>query len=311
MKTAIKILVGILVVVAILLVAAELGMDKVLLKGFNTTAPKMLGVPATLENASLSILRGTAGLEGLHIGNPDGFKTDGIFDLASVAIELDNTSLLTDTIVIKSIAIDGLVLTYERGLLNSNLGALIDQLSSDKDKQDGDAPEKEKPAEKEKPDASADKPGKKVVIEKLTITGSKMNVSLTGAAALTGGGVIPIPLPPITLTDLGKEKDGITVVEAIQNVLKAILGTAGSAISGAGDLLGSGAKALGDGAWAVGEGAVGAGQAVVGGTVDAGKAVVGGTVDAGKAVVGGAANAGKAVVGGVGDALKSVNPFKK
>lgn len=309
MKTAIKILVGILVVVALVLVAAELAMDKVLLKGFNSAAPQMLGVPATLDNASLSILRGTAGLDGLHIGNPKGFKTDGIFDLASVAIELDNTSLLTDTIIIKSIAIDGLVLTYERGLLNSNLGALIDQLSGEKDKKDADAAEKGKPEKKEK--AAADKPGKKVIIEKLTITGSQMNVSLTGAAALTGGGVIPIPLPPITLTDLGKEKDGVTVVEAIQNVLKAILGTAGGAISGAGDLLGDGAKALGDGVWAAGEGAVGAGQAVVGGTVDAGKAVVGGTVDAGKAVVGGTTDAGKAVVGGVGDALKSVNPFKK
>jgi len=311
MKTAIKILIGILVVLAIVLVVAELAMDKMLLKGFNTAAPQMLGVPATLDDASLSLLRGTAGLAGLHIGNPEGFKTDSIFDLASIDIELDNASLLSDTIVIKSIAIDGLVLTYERGLLNSNLGALIDQLAGDKEKTGADAPEKDKPAEKEKADAAADKPGKKVIIEKLTITGSKMNVSLTGAAALTGGGVIPIPLPPITLTDLGKEKEGVTVVEAIQRVLKAILGTAGSAISGAGDLLGDGAKALGDGAWAVGEGAVGAGQAVVGGSVDAGKAVVGGTVDAGKAVVGGAADAGKAVVGGVGNALKSVNPFKK
>lgn len=308
MKLALKILVGILVVVAIVVIAAELAMDTVLLKGFNSAVPHILGVPATLDNASLSLLRGTAGLEGLHIGNPKGFKTDGIFDLASVGIELDNTSLLTDTIIIKSIAIDGLVLTYERGLLNSNLGALIDQLSDDTTKKDTDVPQKDTPKKKKKAD---DQPGKKVIIEKLTITGSQMNVSLTGAAALTGGGVIPIPLPPITLTDLGKEKEGVTVVEAIQNVLKAILGAAGSAISGAGDLLGDGAKALGDGAWAIGEGAVGAGQAVVGGTVDAGKAMVGGTVDAGKAVVGGTVDAGKTVVGGVGDALKSVNPFKK
>ena len=297
MKKAVKILVGILVVIAIVLVAAELSLDRVILKGFNTAAPSALGVPATLQDASLSLFQGEAALEGLHIGNPEGFKTDGLFDLASVSVKLDNASLLTDTIIIREIAIDGMVLTYEKGLLNSNLGALIDQLSAGKDE---DAEDEKEEAEEEKADTEDDKPGKKVVIEKLTITGSKMNVSITGAAALTGGGAIPIPLPPITLTDLGKEKEGVTVVEAIQDVLKAILGAAGSAITGAGHLLGDGAKALGDGAWAVGEG-----------TVDAGKAVVGGAADAGKAVVGGAADAGKAVVGGVGDALKSVNPFKK
>lgn len=297
MKKAVKILVGILVVIAVILVVAELSLDRVILKGFNTAAPSALGVPATLQDASLSLFQGEAALEGLHIGNPEGFKTDGLFDLASVSVKLDNASLLTDTIIIREIAIDGMVLTYEKGLLNSNLGALIDQLSAGKDE---DAEDEKEEAEEEKADTEDDKPGKKVVIEKLTITGSKMNVSITGAAALTGGGAIPIPLPPITLTDLGKEKEGVTVVEAIQDVLKAILGAAGSAITGAGHLLGDGAKALGDGAWAVGEG-----------TVDAGKAVVGGAADAGKAVVGGAADAGKAVVGGVGDALKSVNPFKK
>ena len=298
MKKAVKILVGILVVIAVILVVAELSLDRVILKGFNTAAPSALGVPATLQDASLSLFQGEAALEGLHIGNPEGFKTDGLFDLASVSVKLDNASLLTDTIIIREIAIDGMVLTYEKGLMNSNLGALIDQLSAGKEEDAGE--EEEKAKEEETTDAKDEKPGKKVIIEKLTITGSQMNVSITGAAALTGGGAIPIPLPPITLTDLGKEKEGVTVVEAIQDVLKAILGAAGSAITGAGHLLGDGAKALGDGAWAVGEG-----------TVDAGKAVVGGAADAGKAVVGGAADAGKAVVGGVGDALKSVNPFKK
>lgn len=297
MKMAVKILVGILVVIAIVLVVAELSLDRVILKGFNTAAPSALGVPATLQDASLSLFKGQASFEGLHIGNPEGFKTDGLFDLASISVKLDNASLLTDTIIIREIAIAGMVLTYEKGLMSSNLGALIDQLSAGEKK---DAHPKKEEAEEEKADAKDEKPGKKVIIEKLSITGSKMNVSITGAAALTGGGAIPIPLPPITLTDLGKEKEGVTVVEAIQDVLKAILGAAGSAITGAGHLLGDGAKALGDGAWAVGEG-----------TVDAGKAVVGGAADAGKAVVGGAAEAGKAVVGGVGDALKSVNPFKK
>jgi uncharacterized protein involved in outer membrane biogenesis len=278
MNQAVKILAGVLVVLIVVLIAAELALDKVVLKGFNSAAPAALGVPATLDNATLSLVRGRASLEGLHIGNPPGFNTAGLLDLASVSVRLDNASLLTDTIVIKDIAIDGLVVTYEKGLFNSNLGALIESLSDD---------EKDQEAEEEK---GEEKPAKKVIIEKLTIIGSRMNFSITGAM----GQSIPLPLPPITLTDLGKEKDGLTVVEAIDRVLRAIAGATGTAIAGSSKLIGDAFGAVGDEAWAVGEGAVGVGTTVVGSTVDAGKEVIGGAVDAGKAV---------------GDALHNLNPF--
>lgn len=275
MKKLLRIVAGIVVVLLVLFVVLELFLDKLVLRGVNSAAPAALGVPVSLQAASISLVRGQAALQGLHIGNPPGFKTDGLFDLGSVSVEIDNSSLLSDTLVIREIAIDGLVLTYEQGLRGNNLGALIEQLSAGADESEpgGEAKDEDKPD---------DQPAKKVVIEKLSITGSRMNVSLTGAAALTGGGAIPVPLPPITLTDLGKEQEGITLVEAVRRVLAEIAGAAGSAIAGAGPLLGDAGKALGEGA------------------VDAGKAV-------GGAVGGAVGDAGKAV----GDALKTVNPFKK
>lgn len=294
MKKTIKILGGIMLVLILLLVALEFSIDPIVLKAFNSAAPGALGVAATLDDARISLVRGQASLRGLQIGNPEGFKTDRLLDLGSVAVRIDNASLLSDTIVIRSIAIDGLVVTYEKGLLNSNLGALIESLSSGEEKPAAEKSEDEKSA-------------KKVIIEKLTITGARMNFSVTGAM----GAAIPIPLPPITLTDLGKEKEGVTVVEAIRRILTAIAGAAGTALAGSAHLIGQGIGAVGEGVWAVGEGAVGAGTAIAEGTVDAGKAVVGGAVDAGKAIGGGAIDAGKAIGEGVGEALNAVNPFKK
>ena len=279
MKKTLKIAGWILAALVALFVVLEFSLDRIVRTAVNAAGPAALGVPVTLRDADISLVRGRATLAGLHVGNPAGYKTDGLLDLGSVSVKLDRSSLFSDVIVVKEIAVAGLVVTYEKGLLNSNLGALIDQLSAGAEGQDEEQTE-EKPA-------AEDAAGKKVVIDKLTIADSKMNFSVTGAAALTGGGAVPLPLPPITLTGLGREQEGVTFVEAIQNVLKAIAGATGTAIVGAGHLIGDAGKVLGEGALAVGEG-----------TVDAGKAVVGGTVDAGKAVVDGAAGA-----------LKVLNPF--
>lgn len=266
MEKTLKIAGWILAALVALFAALEFSLDRIVRTVVNAAGPAALGVPVSLQDADISLVRGRATLAGLHIGNPEGYKTDGLLDLGSVSVKLDRSSLFSDVIVVKEIAVAGLVVTYEKGLLNSNLGALIDQLSAG-------AEDAEKTEEKP---AAEDAAGKKVVIDKLAISGSKMNFSVTGAAALTGGGAVPLPLPPITLTGLGREQEGVTFVEAIQHVLKAIAGATGTAIVGAGHLIGDGVGALGAGAAAVGSG----------------------TLDAGKAVVDGA-----------GGALKVLNPF--
>ena len=281
MKKLLKILGVIVAVLVVLIVILNMSLGKIVLKSVNAAAPGLLGVPVTLQGADIALLRGQAALAGLHVGNPEGFKTDGLLDLGSISVRLDNASLLTDTIVIKEIAIDGLVVTYEKGLKNSNLGALIESLSGGAEEEEPGKEPAEKPGE--------EKPAKKVIIEKLTITGSHMNFSVSGIAALTGGGAVPIPLPPITLTDLGKEKDGVTLLEAVQRILNEIAGAAGTAIAGS-------AKILGQGLGAAGEGATEAGKSVVSNASEVGKAVGGAALDAGKAV---------------GDTLKNINPFKK
>lgn len=263
MKTFAKVLLGLLVLAAALLVGLELFLGKAVLKGFNALAPSALGVPASLADANVSLLRGKLVLRGLHVGNPQGYKTDGILDLDSVVVRLDNSSLSSDTVVVREIAVDGLVVTYEKGLLNSNLGALVDLLSGNADDSQEQKPENDKPA------PETGQPGKKVVVEKFSVVNSRMNFSVTGAAALTGGGSIPIPLPPVRLSDLGKDKDGVSIAEAIRVILSAVAGAAGTALAGSAHLVGNAAAAVGEGTLAVGEGALDAGKAVVGGTVDA------------------------------------------
>ena len=101
MKKLIKIIAGIFAVLAVLSVALEFSLDAIVPKAFNAAAPGVLGVPAALDAADLSLVRGQAALRGLHVGNPEGYKTAGLLDLGSVSVTLDNSTLLSDTIIIK------------------------------------------------------------------------------------------------------------------------------------------------------------------------------------------------------------------
>ena len=142
---------------------ARLGVDL-----FPNVDLPMVVVTTTLKGASVSLLSGRVRLSGLHIGNPQGFKTESLFDVHTIEVKLKLSSLLSDTIVIEKILVEAPEITFERGIRQSNFGALIEGLS----RKSGGA---EKPAPEAKP-SDASKPGKKVVIDELTVSDGKVKL---------------------------------------------------------------------------------------------------------------------------------------
>lgn len=294
MKTLKKIIVVLLLILVGLLVFLRYFGGATIKQAVNTGGPMVLGVPVTLEDAKLRPLAGHIYLAGLHVGNPEGFQTDGIFDLGHLDIKMDTRSLMSDTIRIQKIEIKDPKITLERGLTKSNLGALLENLEGDK--KEG---EEKKPAEKAE---KKEEGGKKVIIDEISISGAQLNLSIKGMAGLSA----PLPLPPITLRDIGKESDGASLTDVLARVVKAILGSATQVATGAGKLVGDGAKAVGEGAMAVGGAAVDGAAAVGGAAVDGAAAVGGAAVTGVKAVGGAAASAGGAVVSGAGSVVKGI-----
>ena len=90
----------------------------------------MLGVPVTLQSADFAPFKGQLQLKGLHVGNPAGFKTAGLFELGSLDVDLDTISLFKQIVVIREIRISAPEITYERALKNSNIGQLLEQLTA-------------------------------------------------------------------------------------------------------------------------------------------------------------------------------------
>jgi hypothetical protein len=84
------------------------------------------------------------------------------------------------------------------------------------------------------------KPAKKLEVDDFLITGAKVHVSLTDM----GGKEMTLPLPPIHLTDLGKNADGITPAELTRSVLDAIVAATVKEVSKAGTEVGKNAESL-------------------------------------------------------------------
>lgn len=202
----------------------------------NRFGPGILGVPVTLKDAEFRPVRGKVKLSGLRIGNPQGFKTDSLMEVGTIEVSLRPLSLLTDTLEIRKILIEDPQITYERGLKKSNFEALLDQLASKGEA--AEAPAEAKP--EAKPEAGAAKPAKKVVIDELTVSGGRVNVSVTAMQGISA----PIALATVTMRDIGREGESVSlgsgqvarlVLETIfKSVLAVVGGIGGAAVDGVG-----------------------------------------------------------------------------
>lgn len=240
----------------------------------NTAGPKLLGVPVTLADARFSPLQGRLMLERLHIGNPEGFKTESLLEVDRIEVDVDPRSLFSDTIVVRRVQVDAPRITMERGLKTSNLSALLKNLEG----QPKAPPAAEPPA-----GPTPEKPGKKVVIDDLKVSGGQVNFSVTLAQGVSAS----IALAEIHLTQIGREEGmaGLGLPEVVRiiltTIIKSVLETAGNV----------GGAAI-DGVTAVGGAAV---EGVTG---------VGGAAAEGVTAAGGAAVEGvKKIGGGVGRAV--------
>ena len=283
----------------------------------NSLAPKYTGCDFNLEQVSLNPFTGRFLLRECHLKNPKGYKSDEAFAFSTVLVEVAVGTLFTDEIHVKNIEVGGLRASYlSDGDGVNNFDRIVAKATG---KEPGAKPTEEelaaKKAEEEK--AAAEKKlaeaeggkggsGKKVVIDHFALTDSKVSLGLP-----RGVGVIPIPLPSVTLNDIGKDKEGGTSLKdawnaICQGCLKAA-GITGDGLAGLGNLVGGGAEGLKN---LAGEGAEGL-KNLVGGGAEGLKNLVGG--GEGGTKVGEAADK---AVGAVGDAAGKAaeslgNLFKK
>ncbi len=204
---------GILVIlVLVLIISAYLFGERAVSVGVEKAASKALKVDVNLSGVQLGLLRGEIGIGDLEIGNPEGYSAKTLLKMGSARVKAQMGSLLSDTVIIDDIKLDGIDLTIEQRGLSTNLKDLLDNIAAGK-------PEAEK-TPKEKKEG-----GKNLSIRTLEITNTTVKVKVLGSPE------IPLKLETIRMENIGTNEP-VDVAMLTGKILAAI--AAGVAKQGAG-----------------------------------------------------------------------------
>lgn len=240
MKKLLKIIlwsVVILAALALLLVATlPLWLGPIARPIANCLGPRITQTDFHLGDLSLNPYTGRLSVGDLRVGNPAGYSEPTALSLGSLVVVLDGASLVGDCLHVREITLKDCFVSYLYGGENS-----IDNLTQLKMNVAGgeDEPEAAEPATEteETVPAKAEEKELKVVVDRLSVSGVRVKLQ-----------VLTIPVPPITLTDLGKKSNGLTLAELTTQVWEAILKGATKAGDGAaalGGLINTAAGQLG------------------------------------------------------------------
>lgn len=212
-KIILFIAVGLVVVILAVLIGVGLFIGPIIKTGVETLGPKITQVPIKLGSVDVSLMGGSASIKDLVVGNPEGFSTPEAIRLGKAELALDVLSVTKEKIIIRKVHVIAPEITFDGGLKGNNLTKIMDNVNAAAPKIDA-AQTKDTPKE----DKGASKPAPKIQVDDFLISGAKVKVHLTGIASKE----MSVTLPDIHLTDLGKDKDGITPAELVRVVLSKV-----------------------------------------------------------------------------------------
>ena len=196
--------IGLLAVIIIAVIVVGLFLGKIVTAGINTVGPKITQTTLTVDTVDLSLLTGSATVKNLVVGSPEGYKAPNAISLGLTAVSVAPMSVLSDKIVVKSLRLESPEITFEGNPFGGNnlkkLEANVDSAAASLQ-----SPSTNQPANT----AAPAKPGKKLEVDDILITGAKVHFN----------GVTLPTLPDIHLSNLGKGPEGITAAELTKDVL--------------------------------------------------------------------------------------------
>ena len=190
-------------------------------------ASQSLGVPVRITTLDLSLQDKTASIKDIKISNPQNFKKPYAVTIGAVDIALGNVS--KELIHFKEIQVTDTNVYLEVKENTTNLATIKNQMKSNPppSTEEGTDPE----------------PQIKVIIDRMAITGTQLNPSVT---LLTEQDLEPVAVSDIILTGIGQRENGILARQAIAQIWNGVLKSVNKSANNAGFYQGMSPDALKD-----------------------------------------------------------------
>lgn len=205
-------LIGIPVVIIAIIAVLFFSLNSIIKHGVETVGPLALGTEVKLKKVNISLFSGKGELKGIHIGNPEGFHTESSFELDEVRLALNVSSLFSGKIIIDEIYIDAPEITYEKGVKGDNIKAILDNINDFAGTGGGGKTAKKTESKSEKG------PSRKIQINNFIIKNGKVNMSTTALK----GEKLSLALSDIHLKDIGSDKEGASIADAVKEIFEAL-----------------------------------------------------------------------------------------
>lgn len=240
-KIILKTALVLVALVMVALLALPLWFGPVAKTAANSVVPGIVKTDFHLGHLSLNPYTARLELGDMQLANPTGYSEKFAVTVGDVNFDAETLSLVTDVIHIEEIKIKDVFVSYVSGGENkvNNFLQIQYNVAGGKEKFEAAQAEKEAAEAEQKPveqkaEAESDKPAKKVIIDRIEISGVMVQL-----------GFMPLPVPSLTLTDIGRKSGGATFAEVWQQVYEAVLksaGVAGEQLKALGALTGDAAK---------------------------------------------------------------------
>lgn len=231
MKKILVILGVLLIVLIIAVVIAGIFLDRIVKAGVETVAPGITRTAVTLESVSLSLLSGSASLNGLIVGNPPEYPGAQAIRLGKAAIKVEPSSILAAKVIIHSIEVREPEINFEGNPLGeNNLKKILENVNAQA--AGGTAATNA---------AGAKSAGKKLQVDDFLLTGAKVHAQIKTPFL---NQEVTLTLPDIHLTNLGQGPEGVTPAELSRQILDQV--TAATVKSLASSIAGLGKGLLDD-----------------------------------------------------------------
>jgi len=218
MKLVVRILLGLVVLLALVGAGVILFIDSLAKTAIETGGSHALGVETRLASASIGLFSGEFALSGLTVANPAGFAEPNFFALGGTRLALPLSSLRAERVTIPELVLEGITLDLERNAQGTNYGVILDNLSRF---------ESRAPA----PDGGTtpSEGGKVFVLKRLVVRDVRATVNL-----LPQGGALTklsLAIPEVVVTDLGTDMSLAQICAlVVKTVVRAAIEKGGDAL---------------------------------------------------------------------------------